>query len=338
MAEHSILVRKAESLDPWTDPETTAYTNESHLQELLAADPDRLPGVSEGAIAVRELPTAAGPIDICVIEPTGDITVVECKLSTNSEKRRMVIGQVIDYAAALRVDGIEALRHGWDTKGGRNLDEFLDPEAVASLEANIEAGHINLCLAVDRIDDDLRRLIEHLNLISVDVVRVTALQLTYARHGDLEILIPSTFGSELADQKSQRKKREPWTWPEFIEALADPGDRSIAEELKLRAEKTDLVGSHSRFWFGSKPGGGIFFHLTGHRYAPFQVWSNSAGELRIFGNWRSWPDLRNDDRFADLANALGQTHLGGSKGYPASELDLDEFWRIAVECDRAINS
>ena len=57
MAEHSILVRKVDSGSTWTDPETKAYDNEAHLQELLAKDPDRLPGVSSGALAVRELPT-----------------------------------------------------------------------------------------------------------------------------------------------------------------------------------------------------------------------------------------------------------------------------------------
>ena len=337
MAEHSILVRKADSGGPWVDPETKAYDNEAHLQVLLAKDPDRLPGVSAGAMAVCELPTSAGPIDVCVIEPTGEITVVECKLSTNSEKRRMVIGQVIDYAAALRVDGPASVRASWVQKGGMAIDEFLDPEALAALDQNIEQGRINLCLAVDLIDEDLRRLIEYLNLVSVDDVRVTALQLRYARHGDLEILIPSTFGSELAEGTGQRVKRAPWTWPGFIGSLRSESDREFAELVRSRAESAAPIGPRDRLWFGTKPGGGIFVHISGQRYAPFQLWSNSAGELRIFGNWRSWPKLQNDERFAELAKLLGQSHEGGSKGFPASQLDLDEFWTVAEDCDRAIN-
>lgn len=337
MAEHSILVRAAGSDDAWSDPETTAYSDEAHLQELLAMDPDRLPGVSSGAVAVRELPTSAGPIDVCVIEPSGEVTVVECKLSSNSEKRRTVIGQVIDYAAALRIDGLESLRSGWASKDGLALEEVLDPEALAALEANLDAGRINLCLAVDRIDDDLRRLIEHLNLVSVDAVRVTALQLTYVRHGDLEILIPSSFGAEIADRKNPRPRRERWTWPAFLGSLPSESDQEFAEAIRTRAEATERLGDHERFWFGSKPGGGIFVHITGQRYAAIQLWSNRAGELRIFGNWRSWPNLRNDERFADLARLLGQTHEGGSRGRPASTLDLDELWTVALECDLAIN-
>lgn len=337
MAEHSILVRGADSTDPWSDPETTAYNNEAHLQELLARDPDRLPGVSTGARAVRELPTSAGPIDICVIEPSGEITVVECKLSTNTERRRMVIGQVIDYAAALRVDGLAALRAGWMQKGGPGLEDFLDPEALDDLEENVAHGRINLCLAVDLIDSDLRRLIEHLNLVSVDEVRVTALQLAYARHGDLEILIPSTFGAELAEQKNPRSNKAAWTWTEFIESLNNESDREFAEQIRERAESAERLGGRDRLWFGAKPGGGIFIHISGQRYAPIQLWCNRAGELRVFGNWRSWPNLRNDERFADLAKVLGQSHKEGSKGYPASKLDLNEFWNVSVACDLAIN-
>jgi len=272
-----------------------------------------------------------------LIEPTGEITVVECKLSTNSEKRRMVIVQVIDYAAALRVDGPEALRASWAQKSGMAIDEFLDPEALAALDQNIERGRINLCLAVDLIDDDLRRLIEYLNLVTLDDVRVTALQLTYARHGDLEILIPSTFGAELAGQKVTTGKRKGWTWAEFISSLKSASDKAFAEQIVERAAAVDLIGIRERLWFGAMPRGGVFLHITGQRYSAFQLWSNSAGELRIFGNWRSWPNLRSDERFAGLAKLLGQSHEDAPRGVPISELDLEEFWRVAVACDLAIN-
>ena len=185
MAEHSILVRKIGSSESWSEPESSAYTDESHLQHLLATDPDRVPGVAQGAIAVRELATSAGPIDVCVVEPNGAITVVECKLSTNSERRRMVVGQVIDYASGIRADGAAVFRERWSAKGGQNLDEFLGPDGSAALDENIEHGTINLCLAVDRIDPDLRRLVEFLNLVSRDEIAVTALELSYARHGEL---------------------------------------------------------------------------------------------------------------------------------------------------------
>ena len=215
---------------------------------------------------------------------------------------------------------------------------WVDPEALAALDENLERGRINLCLAVDLIDDDLRRLIEYLNLVSVDDVRVTALQLRYARHGDLEILIPTSFGAELAERANLKSKRDPWTWTEFIESLASIEDRSFAEEIHTRVEQFEKAGTHGPLWFGTKPGGGVFVHISGQRYAPFQLWRSGTGELRVFGNWTSWPHLKNDERFAGLATLLGQSHESGMKSFPVSKLDLQQFWEVAVECDRAINS
>jgi hypothetical protein len=48
--------------------------------------------------------------------------------------------------------------------------------------------------------------------------------------------------------------------------------------------------------------------------------------------------LKNDDRFKELAELLGQDVSEGSKGVPVSEVDVDAFWDIAVECDLAINN
>ncbi len=334
MANHAILVRNADDGSRWTEPDTRAYDNESHLQDLLQSDPSQVPGV-EVAVAVRELPTDSGPIDVCAVSTDGSITVVECKLAKNSEKRRMVVGQVIDYAAALRSGGYDQFLERWSEKEGDDLAEFLDPGADATLRSNIESGTINLCLVVDLIDDELRRMVEYLNLISRDEVAVTALQLSYFKHGSLEILIPSTFGTEIAAAKSPR--REHWTWQGFVDALVDPADRVVAETLRDRSLALEARGHRDRIWFGYKPNGSLFFHPHGLRYGPFKIWQNAAGQLRIFGTWRSWPNLRNDARYAELAEVLGQSHLDGSRGVPASSLDLDTFWTVAVECDLAIN-
>ncbi len=120
----------------------------------------------------------AGPIDVCIVDTDGSVTVVECKLASNSERRRMVIGQVIDYASAIWKDGITAFLSAWGRRGGRNRSGLLNPEAFEGLKSNVDAARINLCLAVDAIDHDLRRLVEYLDEVTLDEVRVTALQLS----------------------------------------------------------------------------------------------------------------------------------------------------------------
>lgn len=101
------------SQERWSSPETVSYKNEAHLQEVLVADPSRVPGVAKSAEAVAELPTSGGPIDVCIIDLDGSLTVVECKLASNAEARRMVIGQVIDYASAIWSDGEAPFLRHW---------------------------------------------------------------------------------------------------------------------------------------------------------------------------------------------------------------------------------
>jgi hypothetical protein len=332
----TILVRHGDS-STWTTPETAAYHDESHLQTLLAADPSHIPGVMAGAVVVRELPTSAGPIDLCVIGVDGSVTVVECKLAKTSEHRRTIVGQVVDYASALRADGIESFYDRWTASGGADLDDLLDRESAEALRDNFASGRINLCLAVDQIDADIRRLIEYLNQVTTSEIMVTALQLVYARHGSTEILIPSTFGAEIAASKSSpRTRRDPWTWESFIDALSNPVDREIAEDLRQRLDSTPLIGGHERLWFGSRPGGGVFFHPHGERYSPFQLWQNSTHQLRVFGNWRQWNAL-SAELFAELAIVLGQSHVEGPKGVAATELEIDRFWKTVLRCNRLIN-
>jgi hypothetical protein len=198
----------------------------------------------------------------------------------------------------------------------------------------------SLCLAVDAIDDDLRRLVEYPNKVTLDQVRVTALQLAYARHGDLEILIPSTYGGELAAAKTRTDdRRKPrWTRETFLEAIATDADRQIAERyFSLVEALPERPGGHALVWYGNKPGGGIFLHPYRLRYAPFQLWVNSSGRLMIYGNWNNWPTIAGHDGFADLAKLLGQNHQDSSKSIPADTLDTDTFWTVALTTATAIN-
>lgn len=132
-------------------PELTAYTNESHLQQVIAESPGHVAGVSDDALTARELYTSAGPADVCIVDTDGTLTVVECKLASSSEKRRMVIGQVLDYASAISLGG-EANFHGqWLRAGGPDLSS-LDDGGRERLENNIAGGRVHMCLAVDQID------------------------------------------------------------------------------------------------------------------------------------------------------------------------------------------
>lgn len=91
--------------------------NEDWLQELIHEHPSVLPiadiepGFGELVAAAREVPCGHGYIDNLYLTPSGDIVVVETKLWRNSQMRREVVAQALDYVAALAAmtyDGFEA--------------------------------------------------------------------------------------------------------------------------------------------------------------------------------------------------------------------------------------
>ncbi len=171
-------------------------------------------------------------------------------------------------------------------------------------------------------------------------MRVTALQLAYARHGDLEILIPSTFGGEIAAAKTRTTQGSPvpWTRQTFLDAIASPADRRLAEEYFARLEALpERHGNREMVWYGARPGGGVFLHPYGLRYAPTQLWVNKAGRLMLYGNWSIYSGVAGHDGFAGLAALLGQDHRGGYRGVPADSLDIDAVWTEALNCAVAVN-
>lgn len=109
-------------------------------------------------------------------------------------------------------------------------------------------------------------------------------------------------------------------------------------DVRERLEALDARrGTHELLWFGSKPYGGMFVHPYGFRYAPIQLWINSAGHLMLFGNWGQYGAIAHHDGFARLARLLGQEYTGPQRGVRADSVPLDQLWAAVLECAEAIN-
>jgi hypothetical protein len=337
-----ILVHRVGDAAPWTAPESSSYINEAHLQEILAASPHWVPGVPEGSLSVRELHTSAGPVDVAIVSPQGALTVVECKLEANPEKRRMVIGQVIDYASAISSDGFDYFHTAWSARGGLDFNTSLAPEGVEELRSCIGTATIGLCLAVDRIDGELQRLIEYLNRITHDRIAVTALQLSYARHRELEVLIPSTYGGEIAAAKASHSGRrsEYWTRESFVEAVEDlgfPDDHAFLKRLLELLDENSRAPRHGQKDALAFEKRGVFFRAYGLTYPPFQLAIN-GGRLTIAGCWTKFKVGRHPG-FAQLAELLGLKLTDSASFVRVLDLNItpDELWRVAEQTALDIN-
>jgi len=117
----------------WSPPATTGYGSESEMQRLLAAQPALLPGVGDGARAVTKFGTRVGPSDIVVVGMDGDITVVECKLASNEEARRKIVGQVFDYAARMWKMPVAEFEARWIQRSGDPFASWLAPTGQEQL-------------------------------------------------------------------------------------------------------------------------------------------------------------------------------------------------------------
>ncbi len=116
--------------------------SEDWLQQLLFEHPSLLPVGDiepwfDGLIPVaRELPTAAGPLDLLYINDRGYLTLVETKLWRNPTARREVVAQIIDYTKEMARwsydDLLDAVTRSPIRGTGRGTDPLVDLARQAS--------------------------------------------------------------------------------------------------------------------------------------------------------------------------------------------------------------
>ena len=142
--------------------------NELMIQDLIFDYPDCLP-ISEidesfnPVIPVcKELNTPVGPLDVLMITPSGEITIIETKLWRNPEARRKVVAQILDYAKELATWSYEDLQREINRKLKRkgntlykivqeNHSDLLPSESdfVDSVSRNLSRGKFLLLIVGD---------------------------------------------------------------------------------------------------------------------------------------------------------------------------------------------
>jgi len=214
--DQNVLVRSDGG--PWTSPARHGFGLEQELEALIHAFPEVLPGVSPAALAVDQFVVpSGGSVDLVVLEADASITVVECKLAKNAEVRRAVVGQILSYAASIaKLDADDFLAR-FDTRLGRSAVAALAPEVGSGetedwdearfridLARTLADGAFRLVIAVDRITEELRSIVEYLNTRTDGSVEVLALELDLVAQDGVEVLIPRVHGLESARLKTQR--------------------------------------------------------------------------------------------------------------------------------------
>jgi hypothetical protein len=268
----------------WRRVPSAKYRHEAHLHQLLHASPELFPwddlgdDVPQPAVAVAEMGLpGAGTTDLVYVDERGTMTVVECKLARNPESKRKVVGQILQYAAALwrlPYDEFErrALLHlqrchicqarletqtgsthsaapspdlaGWIGAGTADFDAA---EFRAQAERHLAAGDFRLVIVVDRLTDDLRQTLEYANRegSTPSPINLMALELEYFEVAESgapgqEILLPHLVG---APPGKRTPIRSTITEEELLTALREHhGDVAEITAQKLAALATRLGG------------------------------------------------------------------------------------------------
>jgi hypothetical protein len=297
------------------------------LQRLLELNHDLLPGEQirpedplRWLLICREMPIA-GPdtgadrwnIDFLFADQDAMPTLVECKRSRDPRARRVVVGQLLEYAANgpcyWTAQELRASAEKSASKLGASLDQTFralrategdDLEAYfARMEENLREGKLRLVFFMELSSPELRSVVEFLNrqMERTEVLLVEAQQHT---DGDHTFIVPSLFGyTEVARQvkrsgaRAQSARRQNWNRELFLANLRQQLAAEDAAEIE-------------RFLDGCIAAGWQIEWGAGSRVGSFQVSDPAVSDRALF--------------FASTDGSLDISH-----GYLRGTPRLDEF-------------
>lgn len=243
-----VMRRKGEK---WQDVQEVIFADEAQLQKLLYDSPELIPTKVEHSVAVftREagLP-GSGFTDLIGVDAQGNVLIVETKLARNSEIRRKVIGQVLEYAAYLwgmSFESFDAYFSKAESKSVLDLlvekDPTLDREQLRqNIADNLASGIFQLIIAVDAINPELEKIISYIARRGSGL-QFEALELELYANGELEILVPKRYG-ELNQPKEPQPGKAALTFDEILQNCPNDHSRELLGLLgTLWEESGNLV-------------------------------------------------------------------------------------------------
>ncbi|OPY57640.1 MAG: hypothetical protein A4E49_00009 [Methanosaeta sp. PtaU1.Bin112] len=220
----------------------TSFVTEENLQILLAHYPDLLPGdqinpenprrwllvTREVGIPGDSSETDRWSLDHLFLDQDGIPTFVECKRASNTQIRRQVVAQMLDYAANgteyWNIDGLRQAAAETAGQCNKSLDDevkrLLESEDVdvegywKKVEENLRSDMIRLIFVTDSSPKELRKLVDFLNrqMRDVEVIIVEIKQ--FLGEGQ-KAMVPRVIGSTF--NKEHVATRRNFTEADFME-------------------------------------------------------------------------------------------------------------------------
>ena len=263
MAGKIFLLQEGNKL---VEMEEREYISEDILQDLIANYPNLLAGYEmdqneprKWLLVQRELFLYCEDeygsdkfyLDHLFLDQDGIPTIVETKLSSNSELRRQVVAQMLDYSSNaliyLPVEEIKTILNS--TYPEKNEIELfkeelgleVNPEEYwKQVQTNLQKGKIRLVFVADFIPTKLRTMVEFLN-IQMDPAEVFCVEVKQYVGEGLKTFVP-----QYVEQKSDIKNKiifsnEKLNESTFFEYLDNDGVVFFKKLLDFAHEKQLLI-------------------------------------------------------------------------------------------------
>ncbi len=237
--------------------ERTAFTDEKSMRDMLLRNPDMIPvyEIDEDIrlLAIkRELRVPESDsdkfADAVAVDKNGSIYLIETKLFTNSDKRR-VVAQVLSYGASLWASS-QSSGQFLDILNESCLDlfnkEFLDyandffsfadgglESFKDSISKNWDDGVFKFVVYMDQVGDDLKNLVTYINKRSKFDLYLVGVD--YYQQKDVEIIIPKLYG--VPDRKEV----------EIATSKKSQGSSGMTSEEFLRSAEIQLGQEYPKF-------------------------------------------------------------------------------------------
>ena len=271
-----ILLRKSpeagwQKLEPF---EFGGPDGEKKLEQLLEKSPDLLTTEGGKPVLFFKGQAALGnnAADLLGVDAGGMIVIVECKLDANREARRMVVGQILEYAGQLHGTSYRDFEKMVAGNSGLSLiemarqhvseDEWSEEEFIAGIERGLEFGDFRLVIAINGMNDELKGIIEYLKARGGVRLEALELQRFTDETSGVEALVPEVYGlPSRPTGPTQVRVIRTWNWESFE---ADAVKKHLdSEQIKAIKEfhsrlRTDLRAEikwgtgNSYGWFGAK--------------------------------------------------------------------------------------
>ena len=258
MAESIYHLNEQGRIEPMSEE---PFALEDTLQELVANHPELLSGEQmapenprrwilvkrEQGIADTEGGSNRWAVDHLLIDQDSIPTLVEVKRSANSQVRREVVGQMLDYAAHARHTwnpgdirrdfeaSAEAAGHDPDTVLAELLQSEDEPDAEEFWQrvgTNLRAARLRLLFVADGIPDELTRVVEFLNE-QMPNIEVLAVEIKQFRGETGRTLVPRVIGRTTAAAPPTRASaaRSRMALDEFLDQMPGQQVREAAQRL-----------------------------------------------------------------------------------------------------------